>query len=88
MRELVPPCLRASVQPVTGRTAGRRVVKLVTLASSAQVSMENSRLVRDSRVQLRYGTALGRAPGLLVDEGVAWLRAETRALKVHARPPQ
>lgn len=68
------------------RTGG--IGELVTPASFTQDSMENSRLMRDSRVQLRYGTARGRAPGLFVGEGVAWLWVETRALEVHARPPQ
>lgn len=68
------------------RTGG--VVKLVRPAPSTQTSMENSRLVRDSRVQLRHGMAPGRAPELFANGGVAWLQAETRALEVHAQPLQ
>lgn len=61
----------------------------MTLTSSAQASMGNSRLRRDSRVKLRYEPAFGRALGLFTDEGVAArLRAETRALKVYRWPLQ
>ena len=47
--------------------------------------MENSRLVRDARVQLGCGMAAGRVPGLFIDDGyrrVVGARGEREAMAV------
>lgn len=85
-----------SSHPVCGRLLRRRqgarriglVAEPARRGTFVLVRKVISRFMRDPRARPVYGTAPCRVPGLCLDEGIQWLRAETGAPEANGWSPQ